>query len=85
MFYKISELHIEEEIMTENDPTKRIRFRDDRFTFKAVYSDESMTEADRDALWDILIKALVNRYEAEFPEKFEPCKHPTGIDNQETD
>ena len=58
--------------MNDNiDRPKRNRARDDRFTFKSVYSDEPMTEADRDVLLDILIKALVNRYEAEFPEKFE--------------
>jgi len=32
-------------------------------------------------LWDILIKALVNRYEAEFPEQFKPREYPKSADS----
>ncbi len=55
---------------TDNTKPRQKRSRDDRFTFKAVYSDVPMSEADKEVLWGILIEALVNRYEAEFPEKF---------------
>ncbi len=58
--------------MTDNIQPKRKGYRAGRFTFKAVNSDEPMSKADEDELWDILIDMLVARYEAEYPELFKP-------------